>query len=201
MRLASSNRPRMRTVVMACGCLAAVAIAIPGFAAAGVKTVQEVFVTNTTDEPVPVAQQGPVTVANQPEPPAQPVPIQLRLEGTSVSRTDTVASETVYTVPEGKLLTVEHAQLFFWNLASARSAFFYVSCDGGGGRDGTIHSARAHLPEIDGGKQDRIFAGPTKLLVPAGRCLKSQVVIVGSDLSEGTSVVVHGSITGHLSDL
>lgn len=207
MRLSTPNRSRLRTVILACGCFAAVVIAIPGLAAAGVKTVQEVFVTNTIDEPVPVAQQGAttvtgsVTVANQPEPPAQPVPIQIRLEGTSVSRTDPSASETLYTVPEGKLLTVEYGQLHFWNLARAQTAFFFVSCDGGAPVDGTVDSARGHLSQIDSGEQDRVFAGPMKLLVPGGRCLRSNVVVVGSDLPEGTSVVVHGSVTGYLSDL
>jgi hypothetical protein len=208
MKLGSTNAARLRTAVLIGGGLAAATIAGPGLATAAVKAAQEVVIVN--EQPVPVAVDGPtevtgtVTVANQPQPPAppaQPVPIQIRLEGSWVSRENPVANETVYTVPEGKLLTVEYAELRFWDLgADAQRGYFYVDCDGGADREGPIHSGIYHLPEIEGGNEDRIFGGPLKLLVPAGRCLKSYLLIYGRDLNEGTSVVVHGTVTGYLTD-
>jgi len=209
MKLGSKGHARLRTVTLIGGCLAAAVVAVPGVSTAAEK-IQDVFVTNTADNPVPVASQGTaqvagtVTVANQPEPPAppaQPVPRQFKLEGKPVTREAPTALETVYTVPEGKLLTVEYAEVYFSAPADGYNADLLVSCYSGDPRVGPIHSSNYHLPEIQGPDLQRIFGGPIKLLVPAGRCLRTHVTVKNTDIPEGNTLFVHGSVTGYLSDL
>jgi hypothetical protein len=208
MKLGSKGRARVRTLVLIGGCLAAAAIAVPGVSTA-TKVVQDVLVTNTADNPVPVAPQGTtevagtVNVANQPEPPAppaQPVPRQFRLVGMPVTREAPTAIETVYTVPEGKLLTVEYAEFHFSGHVQGRVADLLTDCYGSDPRTGSIHAGTYHLPEIQSGDLHRIFGGPIKLLVPAGRCLLSRVNVRSTDIPEGNTIVVHGSVTGYLTD-
>jgi hypothetical protein len=170
----------------------------------------EVRVINTTAEAVPVAVQGTtqvtgtVTVANQPAPPAKPEPIQIRLEGRPVTQAQPTGTETIFKVPEGKLLTVEFAQLYFSLLAAenptdAYNANLHIGC-APTPTDGPIDFITYHLPEIQGPNLYRIFGGPVKLLVPGGACLRSSVTVINTTIPENVTLYINGSITGYLSD-
>ncbi len=209
MKLGPRARSRTRIVVLIGGCLAAGAIAVPGVSVAA-KAVQDVFVTNTAANPVPVAPQGTtqvagtVTVANQPEPPAapeQPRPVQIRLEPTPATHDQPTAAGILYTVPEGKLLTIEYAQLYFSAPADAYNASIHVLCIPPNGETELLDRATTHLPEIEGPNLTRIFGGPVKLQVAEGHCLRFTVTIRQEDIGENHTFFVNGYVSGYLSDL
>ena len=138
-------------------------------------------------------------MANQPVPPAAPTPIQIRLQGSPVTNDAPTAVETLFNVPEGKLLTVEYAEVYFSAPADAYNASLYVDCTFGD-PESQIDASNYHLQEIQGPNLSRVFGGPMKMLVPAGACLRSHVTVVNTDIPEGSTLFVHGSITGYLSD-
>jgi hypothetical protein len=117
MKAGPKARARLRTgsLIAACAVAGAVAVAVagPGLATAAEKLAQDVFVTNTANNPVRVAPQGTtqvagtVTVANQPEPPAPPAlprPIQIRIPSSPVTHDHPTSTERLFTVPQGKVL-------------------------------------------------------------------------------------------------
>jgi predicted ATPase len=71
-------------------------------------------------------------------------------------------------------------------------------------REGDAHRWLSRLAWFDADHplaEEAIFGGHVKLMVPAGRCLRTHVTVENTDIPEGNTLIVHGSITGYLSDL
>ncbi len=208
MKLGNKGHGRVRTTILIGTCLTVGAIGGPGIAGAAEKLAQNVFVTNTASNPIPVAPQGTtqiagtVTVANQPAPPpapAAPIPIQIRIKSSPVTRDAPTSTETLFTVPQGKVLTIEYAEFYFSQPADAYNANLQISC--GIQQTENIEEVSYHLPQVEGANLTRIFAGPIKMLIPPGRCVQSHVTIINTDIPENGTYYVNGGITGYLSDL
>jgi len=208
MKAGPKARARLRAGSLVAACAVAGAVAGPGLATAAEKLAQDVFVTNTANNPVPVASQGTtqvagtVTVANQPEPPAppaQPRPIQIRIPSSPVTHDHPTSTERLFTVPQGKVLTIEYAEFYFSQPADAYNADLHIDC--GVQETENIEETTVHLPEVQGSNLQRIFAGPIKMLVPPGRCVVSHVTVINTDIPETVTYYINGGITGYLSDL
>lgn len=96
------------TVLVVLGILAGSFLAPPAFAAGG-KVIQDVFITNTADNPVPVtgsvAVDEPVTVDGQVQVADQREPFEIRVEIPVANGASTGSGN--FQVPEGKRLVVE----------------------------------------------------------------------------------------------
>ena len=212
-------RSKARALLLVGGCIVAGIVAVPGFAVAkGV--VQDVFITNTATDPVPVVAQGttavtgsvsianpitgavtitnPITVANPtPAPPPEPVPVQAVFNEKPITRAAPFASGTLYEVPEGKLLVVEFFQAhWLFSGVAMRQADLRVSCNDN--PPGT--NAQVFFPDQDAGLGYHVVGGATKLLVPGGSCLTYEVGANYADIDEGTTLYVYGYFTGYLID-
>ena len=206
-------RSKARTLLLVGGCIVAGIVAVPGFAVAkGV--VQDVFITNTAANPVPVALQGAtevtgtvsianpitgtVTVANPtPAPAPEPVPVQAVFSEKPITRAAPFASGILYEVPEGKTLVVEFFQAhWLFSGVGLRQADLRVSCNDNA--PGT--NAQVFMPDQDSGIGYHAVGGATKLLVPGGSCLTYEVGVVNTDLDEGTTLYMYGYFTGYLID-
>jgi hypothetical protein len=197
--------------------LIALAVWVAGLAAVAVKpayaatkeAIQNVFITNTADNPVPVAPQGTtnvtgtVTVANPTPPAAQPVLVQKGFETQPITRQDPFVGGQLYEVPPGKVLTVEHFQAHWLfsgvhlRQASLRAGgcSFYQPTG-----DANIDRLQVFFPDQDAGVGYHVVGGPVKLVVPAGNCLTYEVGADYADIQEGTTLYVYGGFTGYLTD-
>ena len=196
-------RSKARGILLVSGCIVAGLLAVPGYAVAkGV--VQDVFITNTTANPVPVTPQGTtevagtvsvgnpitgtvsianpitgtVTVANPtPAPPPAPVPVQGSFDQEPITNDAPFASGVLYEVPEGKLLVVEFFQAhWLFSGVGVRQAQLLVSCNDN--PPGT--NASVFLDDRDAGLGYQVVGGETKLHVPGGSCLQYSAGTRGS---------------------
>ncbi|MDX6594254.1 MAG: hypothetical protein QOJ13_3450 [Gaiellales bacterium] len=207
MKLGNKARSRVRPAVLAVACVVTGVVAGPGLADAAQRVAQDVFVTNTAANPVPVAPQGTtqvagtVNVANQPEPPApepKPRPIQKRFEGTISDENHGAFATVAYNVPAGKILTVEYGQLYVIKPYEVNGVSFSVSCSANAGTD--IESVVWQLPELASSETWHLFGGPMTLVVPGGSCLQARLHVLESNIPSGTGLGVNGGFTGFLTD-
>jgi hypothetical protein len=208
---------KVRTVVFVGGCIVAGLVAMPGYAVAkGV--VQDVFITNTATDPVPVTPQGTtqiagtvtvanptreitgtVTVANPTPVPAAPIPVQQTFSEKPITRAAPFASGILYEVPQGKVLTVEYFQAhWLFSGVALRQASLRVGCTPP--PEGTIDAMQVFLPDQDAGIGYHVVGGPVKIIVPGGSCLTYDVGANYADIDEDTTLYMYGGFSGYLTD-
>jgi hypothetical protein len=206
MNLVQETRRPLRTTILIVVCVAVGSIAGPGIAEAADKAAQSVFVSNTAEQPVPVAPQGTtqiagtVTVANQPAPPApeaKPTPIQKRFTGSIDDANHGSFSTIAYTVPEGKVLTVEYGQIYVIKPYEVNSVSFSVGCGGG---QGDLEAVVWQQPELPSSATWRLFGGPMTLVVPGGNCLVARLHVLETNIPDNVGLGVNGGFTGLLTD-
>jgi hypothetical protein len=171
--------------------------------------IQNVFITNTADNPVPVSPQGTtqvagtVTVANPTPAASQPTLVQQGFETQPITRQQPFVGGTLYQVPAGKVLTVEYFQVhWIFSGVHLRQAILRAAgnCSYAPPADANIDRAQVFFPDQAAGDGYHVAGGSVKLLVPAGGCLTYEVGAVYSDIAEGSTLYVYGSFTGTLTD-
>ena len=180
----------------------------PAYAAAKA-AIQDVFITNTPENPIPVAPQGTtqiagtVTVANPPAAASEPVLVQKAFETQPITREQPFTSGTLYEVPAGKLLTVDYFQAHWifsgvgLRQASLRAGKCPLFQPTG---DPNVDRLQVFFPDQNAGLGYHVVGGAVSLVVPAGSCLTYEVGAVNTDIQEGSTLFVYGGFTGRLTD-
>jgi hypothetical protein len=138
-------------------------------------------VNNTTANPVPVNEASS--------------PLQLTLPSPGLTRDAPYASGDLYTVPAGKVLTVEFASVYISAPIRLREANFLVGCIASAP---PIQNGLVKLPLANTGTAYTSAGGPLQLFVPAGGCLRYQFGAESADICVGCTWNVNGYVNGSL---